>query len=273
MQNTALEQSPTLQAPRMTGPTSEQMAPHTPALLEQLLQLGRIVALQELASGIAHELNQPIGAITMFAQAAQRMLNRPDPMMRSTSEVLEQIGQQALRAADGIRRIRCLLNGHPDGRVECDLAEVIQELLPVLNLLSQRRGTQLILSATPGLPRISIDRLRIQHVLLALFQNALEAPTGCGNVPDVQIGIAGDRYGVRISVQDHGTGVPASAREHLFYPFFTTKAQGTGLGLASCRAIVEAHEGSIGFENLPGGGACFWVQLPAAAPRNGEQRN
>ena len=241
-----------------------QTPERTALLLERLLQIARISALEEMASGIAHELNQPIGAITTFAQAAQRMLNRPEPMIQPTAEVLNHISQEALNAGQGIRRIRSLFNGHAHGHVECQIGEVIGELMPIFELLARPQAAKLALSLQSDLPNISIDRLRIQHVLFALIQNALEAPTRQGEAPEVHIDVTGDRYGVQIAVSDRGAGIPEQARAQLFHPFFTTKAHGTGLGLASSRAIAEAHQGSMSFEDVPGGGARFILRLPAA---------
>jgi len=249
----------------VTDPTrSAQRPEQTALLLEQLLQIARISALEEMASGIAHELNQPIGAITTFAQAAQRMLNRPEPMIQPTAEVLQHISQEALNAGQGIRRIRSLFNGHAHGHVECQIGEVISELMPIFELLARPRAARLALSIQPELPNVSIDRLRIQHVLFTLVQNAVEARTRPGEAPEIRIDVSGDRYGVQIAVTDRGAGIPEQARDQLFRPFFTTKPHGTGLGLASSRAIAEAHQGSIGFENAPAGGARFWLRLPAA---------
>jgi C4-dicarboxylate-specific signal transduction histidine kinase len=249
-----------------SGPSAQR----TTLLLEQLLQIARISALEEMASGIAHELNQPIGAIATFAQAAQRMLDRPDPMIQPTSDVLRHIAQEALNAGQGIRRIRGLFNGSTHGQVNSDLGEVIAELMPILDLLAQQRQGKLTLSVQPDLSPVAIDRLRIQHVLFALVQNALEAPTRDGAKPEVRIDVTGDRYGVQVAVEDRGTGVPKDARDQLFRPFFTTKGHGTGLGLASSRAIAEAHEGSIGFEDVEGGGARFLLHLPATVKQEGE---
>jgi len=234
------------------------------ALLEQLLQVARISALEEMASGIAHELNQPIGAITTFAQAGQRMLERPEPMIEQAADVLRHISNEALNAGEGIRRIRSLFHGHHAERTDCNLADVITELLPILKLLASRTGATLEFSTQDNLPAVAIDRLRIQHVLFTLVQNALEAPTRTGQGPEVRIDLAGDRYGVRISVEDRGLGIPEEAREQLFRPFFTTKAHGTGLGLASSRAIAESHEGSLEVEDVSGGGTRFCLRLPAS---------
>jgi C4-dicarboxylate-specific signal transduction histidine kinase len=233
------------------------------ALLEQLLQVARISALEEMASGIAHELNQPIGAIATFAQAGQRMLERPEPMVGPAAEVLRHISHEALNAGEGIRRIRSLFHGHHAERTACNLADVIVELLPALELLADRSGATLQFSSQSALPTVAIDRLRIQHVLFTLVQNALEAPTHNSEAAKVRIDLTGDRYGVRVAVEDRGLGIPDEARDQLFRPFFTTKAQGTGLGLASSRAIAELHEGSLDFENVAGGGTRFCLRLPA----------
>jgi len=234
-------------------------------LLEQLLQVARMSALEEMASGIAHELNQPIGAITTFAQAGQRMLERPEPMVTEAAEVMRHISHEALNAGEGIRRIRSLFHGHHAERTDCNLADVVAELMPVLELLAVRSGATLQFSSQRALPSVAIDRLRIQHVLFALVQNALEAPTRNGETPNVRIDVNSDRYNVRVTVEDSGVGIPDEAREQLFRPFFTTKAHGTGLGLASSRAVAESHEGSLDVENVAGGGTRFCLRLPASA--------
>jgi two-component system sensor kinase FixL len=237
----------------------------TSRLLEQLMQVARVSALEEMASGFAHELNQPIGAIATFAQAAERMLARPDPSIASALEVLRYISTEALNAGHGIRKIRSLFNRSDTPRAICQLPDVLGELLPALRLLARRHNVEVQTAVAGSLPDVSIDRLRIQHVLFVLVQNALEAPARYDATPSVRIEIASDRYAVLASVTDCGIGIGADAREQLFRPFFTTKPQGTGLGLASSRAIIEAHEGKIGYENTAGGGARFWFTLPAAA--------
>ena len=221
-----------------------------------------------MASGIAHELNQPMGAITTFAQAGKRMLQKPEPMIRQAAEVLQHISDEALNAGQGIRRIRGLFNARDGIRVVCRLTNVFDEVRPVLQLLANRADVRLEITAANDLPAVSVDRLRIEHVLFTLVQNALEAQQGDHDA-SVRIDISGDRYGVRTAIEDRGNGVPEQAREHLFRPFFTTKEQGTGLGLASSRGIIEAHGGTIGFENVEGGGARFWFHLPTASDPTG----
>lgn len=231
------------------------------SMTERLMEIARASVLEELASGIAHEINQPLGAIAAFAQAGERMLDRPQPMVVEALDVLRQIASQAIDAGDGIRRIRKLVNRDTPNMTTCAIDDLLFELLPVLDAAAQRLGGTLNIEVQPNLPRTVVDRLRIQHALYTLVQNAFEAS---GSAPTVTIRITGNRYAVEVSVLDCGAGVPEHAREQIFRPFFTTKRSGTGLGLASTRAIMEAHEGSIGFEDIGAGGTRFWFRLPAA---------
>jgi signal transduction histidine kinase len=242
-------------------------APETarPPLLDQLMAISRASALEEMASGIAHELNQPLGAITTFAQAGERMLARPDASLDSAREVFQLISKEALAAAEGIRRMRRLFQRESVVKAPCAIEEVVRELTPALEMLAAEAGITLVVSVEAPLPLVAIDRLRIQHVLYTLAQNAFDASTEVG--PDrlkaVRIEASGDRYGAQIAVIDGGRGIPQQQRAQVFHPFFTTKPHGTGLGLASARAIVQAHEGTIGFEAVAGGGTRFWFKLPA----------
>ncbi|MGO9515261.1 MAG: sensor histidine kinase [Steroidobacteraceae bacterium] len=234
------------------------------AILNQLMEIARISALAEMASGIAHELNQPLGAIATFSQAGERLLNRPEPLLERALEVFRHISAEALSAGEGIRRIRRLFDQHEPTRAPCRMDQLIEELRPVLAVLALRTKAELRVDVAPDLPELLIDRLRIQHVLFALVQNAFDASSQNADPARVTIAASSDRYAVETSVTDSGAGVPAEIRDQLFRPFFTTKPRGTGLGLASTRAIIEAHQGTIGFEQAPSGGSRFWFRLPVA---------
>ena len=249
----------------MSAENSTASEQQTSRLLEQLMQIARISALEEMASGFAHELNQPIGAIATFAQAGERMLSRPEPMTAQASDVLRHISNEALNAGQGIRRIRKLFNDTSVERSPSAMPHLLAELMPVLELLANRAGVQLETAIDASLPDVSVDRLRIQHVLYTLVQNSLEVARPQDRPARVRIEISGDRYAVTTAVIDNGIGLSGEARAQLFRPFFTTKEQGTGLGLASSRAIIEAHEGSIGCDDVADGGARFWFRLPANA--------
>jgi C4-dicarboxylate-specific signal transduction histidine kinase len=241
--------------------------PHSDLQLRQLMEIARASALAEMASGIAHELNQPLGAIATFSQAGERMLDRADPMVARALDVFREINRAALGAGQGILKIRNLFEREQPNRTRCKFPEVIDQLRPFIDFLATGTSCSVRIEIPEFLPDLIIDRLRIQHVLYALTQNALDASADSPYTPSVRIDICADRYSVETAVTDSGPGVPADLQSQLFRPFFTTKAKGTGLGLASSRAIIESHEGTIGFKNLPAGGCRFWFRLPCANNR------
>jgi C4-dicarboxylate-specific signal transduction histidine kinase len=236
-----------------------------PPLLEQLLEISRASALEEMVSGIAHELNQPLGAIVTFSETADRMLARPEPMITEAREVARHIGNEAMKASDGIRRIRQLFTHSDVPRSLCNMADVVAELHPVIELLASRNALRLQVETITELPKIMIDRLRIQHTIFSLVKNAIEASKSGTLKPLIRIEISGDRYGVTTTVIDHSSGISSEMRQQLFRPFFTTKLNGTGLGLASSRAIIDAHGGTLEHEDGESGGSRFWIRLPAAS--------
>jgi C4-dicarboxylate-specific signal transduction histidine kinase len=235
------------------------------AILNRLMELSRIAALAEMASGIAHELNQPLGAIATFSQAGDRLLNRPEPMVARARDVLQQINQEALNAGEGIRRIRRLFNHAEPKRTSSQMSDLVAEVVPALRALAKAAEVTLKVDVQSPLPAVSVDPLRIQLVLFSLVQNALEASARSPG-PEVRIEVRADRYAVETSILDSGPGIAAELVDKVFRPFFTTKDGGTGLGLASARATVEAHEGTIGFEKGVPTGSRFWFRLPIALP-------
>ena len=231
----------------------------------QMVEVARVTALAEMASGLAHELNQPLGAIAAFSQAGDRMLNRPAPMVAEAADVFRQINQEALGAGEAIRRIRRLFIQRGSAGVRCQMEDVLAEIHPVLDALALPIAGRVQLEMAPDLPDVRIDRIRIQHVLVALVQNAVEAMTAITGDRRILIAVSADRYTVETSVRDFGAGLPADLKGQLFHPFFTTKPEGYGLGLASSRAIVESHQGTIGFDFQESGGSQVWFRLPIAS--------
>ncbi len=247
---------------RCTLATKKPVSDEPGPILNQLMEIARVSALAEMASGISHEINQPLGAIAAFSQAGERMLRRGEPLVEQAADVFRQISQEALSAGEGIRRIRRLFDHDTPARTACRMAELLEELRPILNVMFLGRNATLAIEVAADLPPVLIDRLRIQHVLLALVQNALDACAVKGGPQYVRITVSGDRYAIETSVTDSGDGVADGIQEQLFKPFFTTKIQGTGLGLASSRAIIETHDGTMGFDHPDGGGSRFWFRLP-----------
>lgn len=233
---------------------------HDLILYEQLMQVARASALQEITRDIAHEINQPLGAIATFAQTGKRMLSRQTPLVDAAINVLEQISTQALSAGEGIHRIRASFTKPDNVRVDCDPARLLLEVRPILDVLAAREGVSLEFNCEAGLPRVKVDPVLIQYVLLVLAQNAIEATRESPD-PRVHVAAVRDAYSVLVSVDDVGCGVPSDFRDKLFHAFFTTKANGAGLGLAAAHGIVDAHGGKMGYEDV-GGGSRFWFTVP-----------
>jgi signal transduction histidine kinase len=225
------------------------------AILKRLMELSRIAALAEMASGIAHELNQPLGAIATFSQAGDRLLNRAEPMVSRARDVFQQINTEALNAGEGIRRIRRLFDHAEPTCSRCQMSDLVSEIAPALQALARATDIVLKVDVQSPLPDVNVDRLRIQLVLFSLVQNALEA--SAKNV--------GSQVHLETSIVDSGAGISAELVDKVFRPFFTTKPGGTGLGLASSRATIEAHEGTIGWEKVTPTGSRFWFRLPVVA--------
>jgi C4-dicarboxylate-specific signal transduction histidine kinase len=231
------------------------------AILSRLMELSRIAALAEMASGIAHELNQPLGAIATFSQAGDRLLNRAEPLIPRAREVFQQINTEALNAGEGIRRIRRLFDHAEPVRVRSQMSTVVAEVAPSLDVLARAASIGLSFEVDSPLPDVCIDRLRIQLVLFSLVQNAVDASVQ-NKGEQVRIEIGADRYSVETSIIDSGHGISVESADKIFRPFFTTKPGGTGLGLASSRASIEAQEGTIGFDKAQPTGCRFWFRLP-----------
>lgn len=232
--------------------------------LKKLMGVVRRSALAEMASGLAHEFNQPLAAIATFSHAGERMLNRPEPMVERAMGVFRDVSHEALGAGERLQGIRRLFEQERVSQVRCQMSELIAEIRPILNSLGRHSSTTTHFESRGIVPDVRVDRLKIQNVLLALVQNAIDASAQIPGERLVQIDVAAERYTVETGITDSGAGVPAEWTEHLFRPFFTTKEQGTGLGLASSRTIVESHEGTIGFQNRAQGGVRFWFRLPVA---------
>lgn len=235
----------------------------------RMTQVSRLATLGEMAAGIAHELNQPLAAISNYAHAAQRFsqslaLDRidTDGDIRSA---LEQIASQALRAGEIIRRLRGLVQNRDTQKESSNLNALLQEVLGFVQSEIRLREIKLRLELDPELPAAPLDRIQIQQVLLNLLRNAIEA---LENVPasarrvTVSTQCQSASGHVRFVITDSGPGVPDTLLPQIFDPFCTSKSTGTGLGLAISRTIAEAHHGKLSYEPAPGGGAQFVLSLP-----------
>lgn len=231
-------------------------------LQERLAHMNRLGTMGEMAAGIAHEMNQPLSAIAVYARACRRALENGSFRGDQLSSTLDKISQQAHRASEVIRRIRSLVERRDVQRHPSDLAETIQEAVALAETEARLLG-QHIETELDSTPALNIDRVQIQQVLLNLMRNGLEAAADHGSTEPLVVacGVTADG-GVEISVADRGAGVAAGHERDIFEPFFTSKDGGMGMGLSICRSIVEAHGGRLWWTPNAGGGAVFHLSLP-----------
>lgn len=233
---------------------------------QRIMQVSRLATVGEIASGIAHELNQPLAAIANFAQASARLLARPSPDLPEVQEALRQIAEQALRSGEIIHRLRNLTRYRALTLEQASLNDVIKEIEPLTHADARASGVRINLELSSELPQVHVDRIQMQQVLLNLLRNSLDAlqPVASGR-GEVIIRTARAVHGhIELTVADNGPGVPEEMRARLFMPFATTKNQGTGLGLVISRSIVEAHGGRLEYQPNRPQGARFVVTLNPA---------
>ena len=232
---------------------------------ERMMHVSRLATLGEMASGISHELNQPLAAIANYAQASRRLLRTAPTDLTDVHEALEQIAAQALRAGEIIRRLRNLVRNRTTDRELASVNEVIEELGSLARADARASDVRIVLDLAPDLPRLRLDRIQIQQVLLNLLRNSIDALEALPpERKEIVIRSALEQSGdVVITVSDTGPGVPEELLQRLFMPFATTRSDGTGLGLAISRTIVEAHGGRLDHQANTPSGAAFIVKLPA----------
>lgn len=232
---------------------------------EKLAQFGRLSTLGEMAASLAHELNQPLTAIATYTQACQRLIESGKSDNAEILAVLKKCNAQAQRAGEVIRRLRQFVRKRELGRQEVSCGEIIHDIAALAEVDARNSSIPLTIDVAEGLPKISVDAVQIQQVILNLIRNGIDAMMNMDQYGK-GISVAVSKFEgnqVRIEVTDHGSGITKEAEEHIFQPFFTTKSSGMGLGLAICRSIIESHGGVLGFRRNPSGGTTFYFTLPA----------
>lgn len=233
----------------------------------RILQVSRLATIGEMAAGVAHELNQPLTAIANYAQACDRLLSRPGTNLDDIRTAMREIAGQAVRAGDILRRLRNLAQSQPMRRERADLNATVEGIRDLILADVRMHGARMQFELAVGLPAVSIDTLQIQHVILNLVRNGLEAPAVAGADTRelvVRTGLASDGD-VEVAVLDNGPGLSPQALERMFDPFFSTKPEGTGLGLAISNTVVRTHGGALTYGANTPNGACFCIRLPAEA--------
>lgn len=233
-----------------------------------LAHVSRLSTLGQMAAGLAHEINQPLTAIATYAQAGVRMLDEEDGESRrqETRAALTQIGEQAHRAGQVIRRMRSIAKGDTPARRKASAAELVQDLLPLIAIDARQADVVVRTNLNAGGAAVYVDRVQIHQVLLNLIRNAIDALHGQPEERrEIRIELdAREPERLRFAVADRGEGVTEGAAAHLFDPFYTTKNTGMGMGLAISRSIVAAHGGELRYRPHPKGGSVFEFLLPVA---------
>ena len=236
--------------------------------LEVLATQARLTTLGEVASALAHQLNQPLTAIAGYNGGVLRSLQRDGYADTTVIDAVQRLGEQAAEAGRIVQRIRNFVTRRAPQRERCDVAEVVQGALGLVRPDLRRQGVRIELAVDAGLPTVFADPVLIQQVLINLLRNAADELLATGTAaPWVRVGASAvDERFVRIDVDDNGPGLQGRGIEQLSAPFFSTKPNGMGMGLAICRSVVEAHYGALvaGCSPLPesAGGARLSFTLP-----------
>jgi two-component system sensor kinase FixL len=235
-------------------------------LQSELVHISRLTALGEMASALAHELNQPLSAIANYMKGSRRLLqDRTDEQSIMIREAMDKAAEQSLRAGDIIRRLRDFVaRGETERRIE-SLKKLLEEASALALVGTRDRGVRVIYRFDPGLDLVLVDKVQIQQVILNLVRNAIESMEQSDR-RELTIATERDADGMAaVKISDTGTGISPDVASQLFQPFITTKPHGLGVGLSISRTIVESHGGRITVGPNPQGGTIFRFTVRAVS--------
>jgi PAS domain S-box-containing protein len=233
---------------------------------ERVERTSRLISMGEMASSLAHELNQPLTAISNYtmggAARLQQALDRNEPVpSKDLSAMLEKTARQAERAGKVVRRIREFVKRSEPDKQACRVQTIIEDALGLAEIDAKRMQMQIQVNLQEDLPMLLVDPILIEQVLLNLMKNGMESMLS-GQHRLLEVSAKSIEQTVEICVADRGSGVQLADRDKLFEPFFTTKADGMGMGLNICRSIIEFHQGRLSLNDRSGGGTEFIISLP-----------
>jgi C4-dicarboxylate-specific signal transduction histidine kinase len=233
-----------------------------------LAHINRATTMGELTASLAHEINQPIAAAATDARTCLRWLAREQPDIGEARESAERMVNAVTRAADIISRLRQLFKKGAPQTSLVDVSEVIQEMVVLLRSEASRHSVLILTELSEVLPRVVADRVQLQQVLMNLMLNGIEAMQDTKSGGQLTIrSLRGEGGQALISVSDTGKGLPPDRADQIFNAFFSTKAQGTGMGLSISRSIIESHGGRLWATSNSGRGATLNFTLPSAEAR------
>lgn len=233
---------------------------------ERLQQTSRLITMGEMASSLAHELNQPLAAIANYSMGCVNRLQANDYRPEELLTAMQKASAQAERAGKIIRRVRDFVKKSEPSRSAVQIADVIEEIIGFAEIEARKAGVRIGVSVPPDLPPAYADKIMIEQVLLNLVKNGIEAMRDTAR-SERELAISARANGkdfIEIKVTDRGHGVQVEQTEKLFTPFYTTKPDGMGMGLNICRSIIEFHNGRLWTVANPGGGSVFSFTLPVS---------
>jgi two-component system, LuxR family, sensor kinase FixL len=233
---------------------------------ERLAHVGRLSTMGEMTASIAHEINQPLTAISMYAQSSLKLIQRGDPDLDKLAAALDKLNTQSLRAGAIIERIQRFARAQESQREMLEINELLKELVKLAEGDARLHDVNITFDLQENLPLVYCDPIQIQQIALNLIRNAIDAMKSIdcrhGNALVITSRTLADGR-VEVAVADQGPGVADDQRKLLFRPFHTTKKEGMGMGLSICRTIIGEHGGELGFRNNEDAGATFYFTLPA----------
>ncbi|MEY3758820.1 MAG: hypothetical protein RIR39_311, partial [Pseudomonadota bacterium] len=233
--------------------------------LNQLAHVTRLGLMGEMASGIAHEVNQPLTAIATYAQVSLNLIKAESPNLDKLAEVVYKTQQQAFRAGQIIRRMREFVKSNTKQVATTDLNELIQDAVGLCLPDLKRSNITLTLQLQSPLPLINVDKIQIEQVIINLVRNSADAFDSCLENQQKEISIDSLltlNEGIEVRVKDNGSGIAEDQQQQILMPFYTTKTEGMGMGLSICCSIIESHEGHLKFNSKVGKGTTFYFTLP-----------
>jgi len=233
--------------------------------LDELAHVTRLGLMGEMASGIAHEVNQPLSAISSYTQVSLNLINAEDPDLIKLMEVLYKTQQQALRAGRIIHRMREFVKSHSIHQLSGDINTLIHDAVGLCIADLKQSGIELTFELEPDLPPVYVDHVQIEQVIINLLRNSIDTLKNlpAGHPRHLSIHSRLELNGcIQVRVKDNGPGLDKEQQQKVLTPFYTTKADGMGMGLSITRSIIEAHDGTLHFNSEPGKGTTFYFTLP-----------
>jgi signal transduction histidine kinase len=253
----------------------ERVSERTAALMKtqaELTHLSRVLSMGELTASIAHEIKQPLTAVVAHGDACLEWLSAEPPNLEKARHTAERIIHEGTRAGAVLSRIRALFKKDNPSKHWVDINELIQDLMVLLRDEALRRRISIQTELASDLPKVEVDRVQMQQVVLNLVMNGMDAIDSASNPEKVLLirSRNASKNEISVQIEDTGVGLTAGNAEKIFDTFFTTKAQGIGMGLSISRSIVESHEGRLSATPRPGGGTIFQFTVPARSQKPNE---